>query len=659
MPLPVPGQNLTTLPESNLRSHFPAGEMDRHGPWPSVLGDSASADWDLLPVVLWKISPDGTVLKANRASRDFLGYGEEEFVGRPVDDFFVDSIDFRELARSVVQPSGAGGGLEACVRCRDGSTRHVVIDALPLDFNGEGAGVCCAVRDQSVPIRTEGHVREQASFLDRRDEVIIILGLGGEVAFWSRGAQTLYGIPPERAVGRPFPEELVADPAQLSRALRSALEKGEWEGELHQRNSSGAELLVESRWILLRGAGGRPESILVLCEDAEEARLLGEERLRAQRQECIGTLAGGIAHDLNNILQPISIALDLFRVRLPDRDSQELFEAVDSNLRRATELVRQILTFTSGVRAERSLAEAPALLGEVSNFVRQAFPKTIRFEAVSGASVSPFACDPTQIEQVLLNLCVNARDAMPDGGRLRIEASDFEVDGNYAQRHPQAKPGNYVRISVSDTGMGIPRRLRKKIFEPFFTTKGPEKGTGLGLATVIGIIRSHGGFLTLETEEGCGSSFHVFLPAARPGAKPREAAAGPREPVEIGGRGESILLVDDEPTVLKVMSRSLEKSGYKVLTAEDGEKGLAAFRRRRKEIQLVITDMAMPGMDGPALAAAIRKLDPAVKILCTSGLNTPSIPEPLKHLGISGILSKPCSSKAILQAIKDALAAAA
>lgn len=629
--------------------------MDRHGPWPSVFGDSTNADWDLLPVVLWKISPEGVLLKANRASRDFLGYEEREFVGQPVDDFFVDSIDFRELLQSVVQPSGTGGGLEACIRCRDGSTKHVVIDALPLDFNGDGAGVCCAVRDQSVPIRTEGHVREQASFLDRRDEVIIILGLSGDVAFWSRGAQLLCGIPAEKAVGQPFPRELVSDPNEITRAIRTTIERGEWEGEIHLRTAAGVSLLVESRWILLRDADARPQSILVLCEDAEDARLLGEERLRAQRQECIGTLAGGIAHDLNNILQPISIALDLFRSRLPDQDSQELFEAVDSNLRRATELVRQILTFTSGVRAERSLVEAGSLLAEVSNFVRQAFPKTIRFEAVCSPGVSPFVGDPTQIEQVLLNLCVNARDAMPEGGRLRIEASNFGVDEAYALRNPQAKRGEYVRISVSDTGMGIPRRLRKKIFEPFFTTKGPEKGTGLGLATVIGIIRNHGGFLALETEEGCGSLFHVFLPAVAGEAKSAPAAPRAGTTTEIGGRGESILLVDDEPTVLKVMSRSLEKSGYKVIAAADGEEGLAAFKRHRKEINLIISDMAMPGMDGPALVTAIRKIDTDVKILATSGLNTPSGTESLKSLGVSGVLSKPCSSKTILQAIKDAL----
>lgn len=638
------------------RHAFPVGEMDRYGPWCSVLGHSTNSDWDLIPVVLWKVSPEGVILKANLASRELFGYEESEFAGRRLEDFFVDSINFRVLQRSVVQPSGYGGGVEACFRCKDGSTRNIVIDALPLSFNGDGAGVCCAVRDQSIPTRTETHIREQVSFIDRRDEVIIIVDTHGNVVFWSHGAQSLSGLHPSLVLGCPFSQALAADKNEFSRALDAALDRGEWEGELKLRNPSGAPLNFKSRWILLRGTDSSPQSILILCEDTEDARLLGEERLRAQRQECIGTLAGGIAHDLNNVLQPISIAFDLLRGRLTDAESQDLFGAVDSNLRRATELVRQILTFTSGGHSERKPLEVNVLLAEVAGFVRQSFPKTIRLETLVTPGVSPFVCDSTQIEQVLLNLCVNARDAMPDGGNLRIEASNFTVDRNYAQRHPQAESGDYVKISVSDTGMGIPRRLRKKIFEPFFTTKGPQKGTGLGLATVIGIIRSHGGFLTLETEEGCGSSFHVFVPAYSGEPKSTSSEYRPISPPEVAGGGESILLVDDEPTVLKVMSRSLEKFGYKVITAGDGEQGLAAYKHQKGEIKLIITDMVMPGMDGPNMVAAIRKIDPEAKIIATSGLSTSSSLESFQSLGISALLAKPCTSKAILQAIKNVLA---
>jgi CheY-like chemotaxis protein len=332
-----------------------------------------------------------------------------------------------------------------------------------------------------------------------------------------------------------------------------------------------------------------------------------------------------------------------------------MLDAVEANLHRATELVRQILTFSSGVRTEQRAVDIPELISDVANFIRPTFPKTIHLQVSVQENIHAVLGNPTQIEQVLLNFSVNARDAMPEGGRLKLDASDFHVDESFARLHPQAKPGNYVQITVSDTGHGIPRPLRKKIFEPFFTTKGPEKGTGLGLATAVGIIRNHGGFLTLDTEEGCGSSFHAFLPASLAPAERQPALAPSQENRQNAGHGETILLVDDESTVLKVMTRSLEKSGYGVIPAEDGEQGLALYSQHQSHVRLVITDMAMPGMDGPALIAALKKLNPSVKIICTSGFGSSSGKNSVSELGVHTILSKPCNSRVILQAIQDAL----
>jgi signal transduction histidine kinase/CheY-like chemotaxis protein len=438
-------------------------------------------------------------------------------------------------------------------------------------------------------------------------------------------------------------------------ALRTVQESGEWSSEIRIVANHGGEMELFLRWVLLHAGNGKPEEILVLSEDAGELRQLKEDRLRSHRHECVGTLAGGIAHDLNNVLQPISMFLDLLRHRLPDTESREMLDAVEANLRRATELVRQILTFSSGVRAEQRAVDIPELISEVTNFIRPTFPKTIHLQVSVQENIHAVLGNPTQIEQVLLNFSVNARDAMPDGGRLRLEASNFRVDESFAKQHPQAKPGNYVRITVSDTGHGIPRPLRKKIFEPFFTTKGPEKGTGLGLATAVGIIRNHGGFLTLDTEEGCGSSFHAFLPASLAPAEHRTASAPSAEERQTSGHGETILLVDDESTVLKVMTRSLEKSGYRVIPAEDGEQGLALYSQHERNVRLVITDMAMPGMDGPALIAALKKLNPTVKIICTSGFGSSAGKNSVNELGVHAILSKPCNSRIILQAIQDAL----
>jgi PAS domain S-box-containing protein len=608
--------------------------------------------WDVLPGVLWKLSAKGVILEANKTALDFLGYSKAEFQGHPVDDFFLSGLEFRDLAASVL-PTGKAHGLPVCLRCKDGSTRDVTIEA--SSPNG-GDIFYCAINDRSVQRRTEDHARAQAVFFEKPAEVMFTQTLEGIVTQWSLGAERFYGFKAAEVLGKKLPARLAMPPGVFETALRSVLQDGEWSGETRIVSATGENTELLMRWVLLHGGDGTPEAILVLSEDAAELRELKEDRLRAHRHECVGTLAGGIAHDLNNVLQPVSMFLDLLRHRLPDSESREMLDAVEANLRRATELVRQILSFSSGVRTEQRAVDIPDLISEVANFIRPTFPKTIHLQVSVPENISSVIGNATQLEQVLLNFSVNARDAMSGGGRLKIDASNFHVDEKFARLHPQSKPGDYVRITVSDTGHGIPRPLRKKIFEPFFTTKGPEKGTGLGLATAVGIIRNHGGFLTLDTEEGCGSSFHAFLPASSTRAISQSAKDSPPKPQQAAGHGEAILLVDDESTVLKVMARSLEKSGYRVIPAEDGEKGFALYSQHQRDVSLVITDMAMPGMDGPALIAALKKLNPSVKIICTSGLGSSSGKNSVSELGVHAILSKPCNSRIILQAIEDALA---
>ena len=608
--------------------------------------------WDALPSVLWKLSAKGVILEANKAALDFLGYSKAEFQGRSVDEFLLSGLEFRDLAASVLA-TGKAHGLPSCLRCHDGSTRDVSIDASSEDG---GDIFYCAISDRSVQRRTEDHARAQAVFFEKPAEVMFTQTLDGIVTQWSSGAERFYGFKAAEVLGKKLPARLAMPPGVFETALRSVLQDGKWSGETRIISATGENTELLMRWVLLHGGDGTPEAILVLSEDAAELRELKEDRLRAHRHECVGTLTGGIAHDLNNVLQPVSMFLDLLRHRLPDTESREMLDAVEANLRRATELVRQILSFSSGVRTELRAVDIPELISEVANFIRPTFPKTIHLQVSVPENISSVIGNATQLEQVLLNFSVNARDAMPNGGKLKIDASNFHVDEKFARLHTQSKPGDYVRITVSDTGHGIPRSLRKKIFEPFFTTKGPEKGTGLGLATAVGIIRNHGGFLTLDTEEGCGSSFHAFLPASSTRAVSQSAKDSPPKPPQAAGHGEAILLVDDESTVLKVMARSLEKSGYRVIPAEDGEKGFALYSQHQRDVSLVITDMAMPGMDGPALIAALKKINPSVKIICTSGLGSSSGKNSVSELGVHAILSKPCNSRIILQAIQDALA---
>lgn len=607
--------------------------------------------WDVLPGNLWKLNGEGLILDANQSALDFLGHSKSQFLGRSVDEFFWDGMDFQKLVAALFY-SGKAHGILACLRCQDGSTREVTLDASSLDG---GQIVYCAINDRSVQRRTEDHALAQAASLENPAEVFFIQTLDGVVTHWSLEAEKFYGFKAAEILGKKIPSQISLPPELATAALQAVLAHGEWSGQARILSADAQHIDVQMRWVILNPLDGQPSSVLVLAEDAAELLQLNEDRLRAHRHECVGMLSGGIAHDLNNVLQPISMFLDLLRYRLPDAESVEMLDAVEANLRRSTDLVRQILAFSSGARTEQRALNIPELISEVSTFIRSTFPKTIQFQVTVPDNIHPVMGNATQLEQVLLNLCVNARDAMPDGGRIKIEVSNFYADESFVRRQSHAQPQSYVRITVSDTGHGIPRPLRKKIFEPFFTTKGPNKGTGLGLATAVGIIRNHGGFLTLETEEGCGSSFHAFLPASTGPLEPISLPPSIPEIQKANGHGEAILLVDDESTVLKVMTRSLEKSGYRVLAAEDGDQGYALYKHHQKDVRLVITDMAMPGMDGPALISALKKINPKVKIICTSGFGSSSGKNSPSELGVHAILSKPCNSRVVLQAIQEAL----
>ena len=488
----------------------------------------------------------------------------------------------------------------------------------------------------------------------KKSEAIVIRNAEGSVILWNAGAEKLYGVPASDILGRPWPSGFSRIKEQVVEAELITHQKGEWSGKLTQSTADGTEIEVQSRWVLLPAQMSESSNILIINTLEFDSRHLEEERLRAQRQECIGVLAGGIAHDLNNTLQPTAMAMDLIRGRLLDPDSQDLLQVVDANLRRATEFVRQILSFTLGGASGIAQVSLGEIIADISSFAHHAFPKAIQIQTDLAVEVSPVLANATQLKQVLLNLCVNARDAMPEGGLLTLSVCNVDLDQEAAKRNSIAKAGKFVRISVSDTGSGIPQSVRDKIFEPFFTTKGPEKGTGLGLATVMGIVRGHGGFLLLESSEGRGTVFQIFIPAA-PTSSATPVLASPTTTAELRGHGETILLVDDEPTVLKLMQRSLERAGYHVMTASDGQKGLDCYTENQEKIALVLTDMSMPSMGGADMIRQLRKKSPSVKVICTSGILYHN--GQLDSLGADKVLVKPCDSKMMLEAIRDVLRA--
>ena len=397
---------------------------------------------------------------------------------------------------------------------------------------------------------------------------------------------------------------------------------------------------------IVRGAGS--VHLEGTVEDVTERKKLEAQLLRAQRLDSVGRLAGGVAHDLNNILLPILISPGLLRERLQDAESREIVDSIEVSARRAADIVRQLLTFSRGTDGERVPVQLRTLVNEMLSIMRETFPKSINLRSTLPMELHPVRGDPTQLHQVIMNLCVNARDAMPHGGDLTLALADCEVGAAMARTNNGAKPGPHVLLQVSDTGTGIPADYVDKIFDPFFTTKEIGQGTGLGLSTVLGIVNGHGGFIQLETAAGRGTQFRVYLPACAQLEQTEPAApptAGPR------GQGELVLLVDDERVVRQATRTMLERHGYRVLEARDGEDALERFEQHAGEVAVAVVDLLMPHMDGVELTRQLRdRLEPPPIVAMTGVGNSPKVTQ-VKELGGVQVLEKPFTAEVLLQAI--------
>ena len=404
----------------------------------------------------------------------------------------------------------------------------------------------------------------------------------------------------------------------------------------------------------MRDSEGLRKSILVINTNVTEQKRLEEQLLRAQRMESIGTLAGGIAHDLNNALTPILVSASFLKSRSDDEAVLQVVNNIENSANRAAKMVKQVLTFARGVEGERVPLNPKQLIAEIQRIAEETFLKQITIETDIADELQAVIGDATQVHQVLLNLCVNARDAMPNGGKLTLAARNVQVDENYTRMHVDAKPGSYVLISVSDTGTGIPPEIREKIFEPFFTTKEFGKGTGLGLSTVIAIVKSHAGFLNLYSESGKGTRFDVYLPAH----EAVEVAAPNTEEQFPRGNGELILLVDDEAALREIIGNILQTFGYKVVTACDGNDALMKYAQHQNDIAAVFTDMMMPFMDGPAMIRSLRRHNPKARIIAATGLATQNKIVEAKLLGVDAFVSKPYTAEKLLKTLQDVLSRA-
>lgn len=591
----------------------------------------------------------------NAAAEKMFGYQAKEVVGKPLDFLLPDRFrpahrqHIEHFSKTKVTKRRMGHlgnifGLRAT-----GEEFPLEASISQIEDTGEKF-YTVILREITERIRTETVLREQAELLNHARDAIIVISLEDVILFWNKSAERIFGFPKEQAIGQNVFSLFPNEEAKYSESKNATLAENEWEGEVTFTPQGKEKIVLESRWTSIHDHDANPESFLVICTDITEKKRFEAQFLRSQRLESIGVLAGGIAHDLNNILSPIMMSLALLQAKHPDEDTQNLLHTLLTMTERGGDMVKQILSFARGVEGEKIALSPRILIKEIVKILRETFPKNISIHQELDEDLDNVSGDITQLHQVLMNLAVNAADAMPDGGTLTFVTQNVVLDEHYARMNVDAKAGSFVMIQLLDTGCGIPEGLIHKIFDPFFTTKEKGKGTGLGLSTSASIIRGHNGFINLYSEVGKGTRFSIYLPALKELTE-HEVIVQQLLP---HGKGELILIIDDETAILEVTKQTLESFGYKVLTASDGAEGVAIFADKKGEINLVLTDMMMPLMNGVATIKAIQKIDKNTKIIASSGLENGNEKEAMQ-LGAKLFLRKPYTAKTLLESLREVL----
>ena len=596
----------------------------------------------------------------NDAFRNTYGYTTEDLLGKDVS--VLRSLSTPAAITDQILHGTQSGGWhgEILNRRKDGSDLPVELwTSVVRDEAGNPVAMVGVARNITERNVAEEHARQSGEqfrlIAENVADMIAVLDLDGRRIYNSPSYKGILGDPESLRGTDGFQEVHPEDVERVKQVFKDTVRTGIGRRiEYRFLRPDGTERTIDSKGSVMRDGDGRVFRVVVVSRDVTEEKSLAAQFLRSQRMESIGTLAGGIAHDLNNVLSPIMMAIEVLRRKISDKDGQNILNTIETSAKRGADIVRQVLAFGRGVKGDRILVQLKHVAVEVAKIAGETLPKSIDIKTNIPRNLWTVLADPTQMHQVLLNMLVNARDAMPRGGTLTISAENITLDEQYSRMHLDAKPGAYVCMVISDTGTGIPAAIREKIFEPFFTTKEIGMGTGLGLSTTLAIVKSHGGSITLESEVGKGTTFRVYIPAT--GTTSGVAAESEEAEFPVGN-GELVLVIDDEAAIREITKETLLAYGYTVMTAGDGAEGVALFADNKENIKVVITDIMMPVMDGTAAILALKKINPNVKIIAASGLSAKWQITTPSDSNVLAFLTKPYSAEKLLKALATALKA--